>query len=88
MVVATVDLRAADVVGVPQLVTRGWVVDPVTEKVLEEARAAVADALAHALAEGNQDHESLSRAARKVLGRTIGTRTRRRPMIVPVIVTV
>ncbi len=88
MIVATVDLRAADVVGVPQVVTRGWAVDPVTEAVLEEARTAVADALAHALAEGNQDHESLSRAARKVLGRMIGTRTRRRPMIVPVIVTV
>ncbi|MGC8463604.1 MAG: ribonuclease J [Acidimicrobiales bacterium] len=88
MVVATVDLRAADVVGVPQVVTRGWAVDPVTEAVLEEARTAVADALARALAEGNQDHESLSRTARKVLGRMIGTRTRRRPMIVPVIVTV
>ncbi len=88
MVVATVDLRAADVVGVPQLVTRGWVVDPGTEEVLEESRAAVSDALARALAEGNQDHESLSRVARKVLGRMIGTRTRRRPMIVPVIVTV
>ncbi len=43
-------------------------------------------ALELALAEGEPDHEALARHARRALGRFVGERTRRRPMIVPVIV--
>ena len=45
-------------------------------------------ALEKALAEGATDQETLRRHARKALGRLVGERTRRRPMIVPVVVTV
>ncbi len=45
-------------------------------------------ALELALSAGNSDHETLNRVARKAVGRLVGERTRQRPMIVPVIVTV
>jgi len=45
-------------------------------------------ALEKAMAEGAIDHETLRRHARKALDRLVGERTRRRPMIVPVVVTV
>ena len=45
-------------------------------------------ALEKALAEGAVDQETLRRHARKALGKLVGERTRRRPMIVPVVVTV
>ena len=45
-------------------------------------------ALEKALSPGSNDHETLNRVARKALGRLVGERTRQRPMIVPVIVTV
>ncbi len=88
MVVATIDLRRAEVVAQPQIVARGWAQAGETEAVLDEARLLVTEALEKALAEGSHDHESLNRVARKVLGRLVGARTRQRPMIVPVIVTV
>jgi ribonuclease J len=88
MAVATVDLKRGEVVGTPQIVTRGWAYDQDTEAVLEEARAQVTKALEQALASGSNDHENLNRVARKALGRLVGDRTRQRPMIVPVIVTV
>lgn len=88
MAVATVDLKRAEVVGVPQIVTRGWAYDDETDAVLDEARILVTEALEKALAGGSHDHESLNRVARKALGRLVGNRTRQRPMIVPVIVTV
>ncbi len=88
MAVATVDLKRAEVVGPPQIVTRGWAVDPDTEALLDEARIHVTKALEEALASGTNDHETLNRVARKTLGRLVGDRTRQRPMIVPVIVTV
>ena len=48
----------------------------------------VTKALVQALASGTHDHETLNRVARKAMGRLVGDRTRQRPMIVPVIVTV
>ncbi len=88
MAVATVDVKRGEVVGTPQIVTRGWAYDQATEAVLDEARAQVTKALEQALSSGNAEHEHLNRVARKALGRLVGDRTRQRPMIVPVIVTV
>ncbi len=88
MAVATVDLRRSEVVGAPQIVTRGWAYDSDTKELLDEARDEVTKALEQALTAGSTDHEHLNRVARKALGRLVGDRTRQRPMIVPVIVTV
>ncbi len=88
MAVATVDLKRGEVVGAPQIVTRGWAYDHDTEILLDEARVQVTKALEQALSSGSSDHENLNRVARKALGRLVGDRTRQRPMIVPVIVTV
>ncbi len=88
MAVATVDLKRGEVVGSPQIVTRGWAYDTDTEALLDEARIHVTKALEEALATGTNDHETLNRVARRALGRLVGDRTRQRPMIVPVIVTV
>jgi ribonuclease J len=86
VVVATVDLHARDLVADPEIVTRGWVHAPEADGLIEEASAAVRAALESALADGAPDHEALSRHARKALGKFVGERTRRRPMIVPVVV--
>lgn len=88
MAVATVDLKQGEVVGAPQIVTRGWAYDKDTDALIDEARILVTRALEQALASGNADHESLNRVARKTMGKLVGERTRQRPMIVPVIVTV
>ncbi len=88
MAAVTVDLRAGEVVGEPQIVTRGWAYDDDTEAVMEEARATVTAALLAALESGSTDHDHLNRVTRKALGKLVGQRTRQRPMIVPVIVTV
>ena len=81
-------VKQGEVIGVPQIVTRGWAYDKDTEAILEEARKQVTRALEQALSSGNTDHETLNRVARKALGKLVGERTRQRPMIVPVIVTV
>jgi len=88
VVVATVDPHAGEVVSPPEIVTRGWIHAPEAEALLGEASDVVRAALEKAMAEGAIDHETLRRHARKALGRLVGERTRRRPMIVPVVVTV
>ena len=86
MVVASVDLHDREVVAGPEVLTRGWA-GPTDEELLSvDAAAAVAEALKSALRDGNHDVEGLNRVARRALGRFVGTKTRQKPMIVPVIV--
>jgi ribonuclease J len=88
MVVATVDLHLGQLTGEPLIATRGWVHAPEAEELLGEASEVVAKALTQAMFDGARDVEVLSHHARKALGRLVTERTRRRPMIVPVILAV
>jgi ribonuclease J len=88
MVVATVDLQRRTLTGAPVIATKGWVHAAESEALLDDASAAVADALVQAMAEGAHDVEVLTRHARRALGRLVNERTRRRPMVVPVVMAV
>ncbi len=88
MVVATVDLQRKALTGAPQIATKGWVHAPEAEALLGDASSAVADALVEAMNDGAHDVEVLTRHARRALGRLVNERTRRRPMIVPVVMAV
>ena len=88
MVVVTVDLQRKVLTGAPQITTKGWVYAPEAEELLGDASNAVAEALLQAMNEGAHDVEVLTRHARRALGRLVNERTRRRPMIVPVVMAV
>jgi ribonuclease J len=89
VLVVTVDAKSGEVLTGPEIITRGWVYAPEAEELLGEARQAVLAALQEAAdAGGAVDFENLRRRARQALGRFVSERTRRRPMIVPVVMEV
>ncbi len=88
MVVATVDLQRHALTGDPEIATKGWVHAPESEELLGDASRVVAAALVAAMEEGAHDVEVLNRHARRALGRLVNERTRRRPMIIPVVMAV
>jgi ribonuclease J len=90
VVIVTVDSRTGLVVSGPEIITRGWVYAPEAEKLLDEAREVVLNAIEeHLVPDGaGADFETVKRRARSALGRFVQERTRRRPMIVPVIMEV
>jgi ribonuclease J len=88
MVVVTVDNHEGSLSCPPVIETRGWVHAPEAEEMLGEASEVVGAAVTQALRDGARDVEVLSRHARKALGKFVGDRTRRRPMIVPVVLLV
>jgi ribonuclease J len=88
MVVVTVDPRQGTLSEAPVIETRGWVHAPEAEALLGEASDVVGAAVTSALRDGARDSEVLCRHARKALGKFVGDRTRRRPMIVPVVLMV
>jgi ribonuclease J len=85
MVVLTVDTKSSEIITGPEIITRGWVYAPEAEKLLDEARTVVLAALDDALQSGPYEVEALRRKARQALARFVHDRTKRRPMIVPVI---
>ncbi|MDA8291629.1 MAG: ribonuclease J [Actinomycetota bacterium] len=85
VVVLAVDSRSGDILTGPEIITRGWVYAPEAEELLEDARSAVAKAVAEAVGAGSFDADTLRRATRRAVGRLVSERTRRRPMIVPVV---
>jgi len=86
VVIVGIDVDAGRLLTGPEIITRGWVHAPEAEDLLEEARKVVAEAVAEALSDtGGHDHEALQRVVRRTAGRFVNDRTRRRPMIVPVI---
>ena len=88
VVVVTVDAKSGEVLTGPEIITKGWVYAPEAEDLLGEARAAVTKSLEEAPDEGATDFETIKRHIRQALGRFIKERTRRRPMIVPVVMEV
>ena len=85
VVVVTVDTQTGKVLVGPEIITRGWVYAPEAEDLLDEACDTIAAAVEAALAEGIRDVEALERDVRRAAGKFVSERTRRRPMIVPVV---
>ncbi len=89
VVIVTVDSQSGAVLTGPEIITRGWVYAPEAEKLLDEAREVVLAAVEeHQPGEAPADYETLRRRTRSALGRFVQERTRRRPMIVPVVMEV
>lgn len=85
VVVLAVDARSGDILTGPEIITRGWVYAPEAEELIEDARSAVVKAVGEAVGAGSFDADTLRRAARRAVGRIVSDRTKRRPMIVPVV---
>ena len=85
VVVVTVDIHFFNVLAAPEIITRGWVYAPEAEDLLDEACDAVADAVESSLGKGVRDVEALERDVRRAAGKFVSERTKRRPMIVPVV---
>ena len=85
VVVVTVDVQTGKVITGPDIITRGWVYAPEAEDLLDEACERVAAAVETALANDVRDVEALEREVRRAAGKFVSERTKRKPMIVPVV---
>ena len=83
-VVTVVDLHSRLIVSGPEIQARGLAEE---ESVFEEASARVAQALTDAMRDGVDDVYRLQQVTRRTVGQWVSKSLRRRPMIVPVVVT-
>jgi ribonuclease J len=85
VVIVTVDVKTGEIVTGPEIVTRGWVYAPEAEALLEDAKQVVRASIDEAAQEGATDFETMRRHARRSLAKFIDDRTRRRPVVIPVV---
>ncbi|MBB1513042.1 MULTISPECIES: ribonuclease J [unclassified Tessaracoccus] len=83
-VITAVDVHNRTIVSGPDIHVRGIAED---SSVFDEARQRVADALTDAMRDGVNDSFRLQQVTRRVVGQWVARSLRRRPMIVPVVVT-
>ncbi|MGC4175815.1 ribonuclease J [Demequina sp.] len=82
-VFAVIDSTNGRVVSGPEVHARGIAED---DSVFDAILPEIKKALEEAARAGNADSHQLQQIARRVLGRYVGTKLRRRPMIIPVVV--
>lgn len=85
VVIVSVNVQTGALLTAPEIITRGWVYAPEADDLLDEGRDVVATAVKEAFATEVPDIEGLQRVVRRAAGRFVNERTRRRPMIVPVV---
>lgn len=82
-VVVVVDSVTGKVTGGPEIHARGFAED---DSVFDDIRPELVAALEKAAEGGNADTYQLQQTVRRTIGRWVGGRLRRRPMIIPVVV--
>ncbi|WP_027718227.1 ribonuclease J [Desulfovirgula thermocuniculi] len=88
IVVITVSRELGQLVAGPDIVSRGFVYVRESEQLMEEARQKVREALDRCGKRDLSEWASIKAQVRDVLGKFLYERTRRRPMILPIIVEV
>lgn len=84
VVIVTLDVESGALITSPEIVTRGWVYEAEAEGLISECANAVEKAIGEV--KDTTDIEAVQRAARKAAGRFVNKETKRRPMIVPVVI--
>lgn len=83
--VLTIDSQDGSILAGPDLISRGFVFEDEQRALLDEAEDAVAEALESLEADHVTDWGTIKQATRKALGSFVWNRTRRRPMILPIV---
>ena len=84
----SLDRASGELVAGPDIVSRGFVYVKESDELIEEARRTVDDALQACLDKGITDWGKLKTTTKDVLGDYVWKKTKRRPMILPIIMEV
>ena len=89
VVVASVDLDARLLLSEPDIISRGFVYVRESEELMEEIRALAAEAITDRLERSDKaDRMDLKTSLKDVLSKYLYNKTKRKPMVLPVIVNV
>ena len=85
IVVATIDEQALDIISGPEIVSRGFVYAKESEQLIEQIRLIARDAIYGCLIRGVSEWTQLKYKVKDDLSKFIYSQTKRKPMILPII---
>ena len=85
MVVATVDIRGGYIISGPDIISRGFIYMKESEELLDEARSLVFETLEKAIARRGGDRTQIKNSIRDELSRFFFKKTKRKPMVLTVL---
>jgi ribonuclease J len=85
IIVAGIDQTTGEITVGPDVMSRGFVVEEHTEELMEEARALVVEQISNMDMEEITEWSAVKADVRKAVAKFLYDRTRRRPMVVPII---
>jgi ribonuclease J len=88
IVVIAIDAEEARIIGEPDLISRGVFYLPESDGVLDDLRGELRNAIAEVSVDAIRDVNTVKEHIRSTLSRAINQRTRRRPVIIPVVMEV
>lgn len=88
LVVVTLARQTKEILSGPEIISRGFVYVRESEQLLEEANRIVAEVLNNSLSQNVSEWSSLKTGVRDSLSRYLFDKTKRRPMILPIIMEV
>jgi ribonuclease J len=88
VVVVTLNKQSGTILSGPNIISRGFVYVRESEKLIEEANELVTETLKKCVTENVNEWSSLKSNVREVLSRFLFEKTKRRPMILPIIMEV
>jgi len=88
VVVATVDADEATIVSGPDLISRGFVYVRESEELMDEVRELVRDVLCDTLDSGITEWTQMKNNVKDALSKHLYAKTKRKPMILPIIMNV
>ncbi len=88
IVVMAMDRYSGQIVSGPDIVSRGFVYVRESDELMDEARLVVDEAVQHCIDRGISDWGKLKTTTRDALGEYVWKKTKRRPMILPIIMEV
>ncbi len=88
IVVMAIDAEEARVIGEPDLVTKGVFYVPESDQLLDALRSELRDAIAEISVEGLRDVNTVKEHVRNHLSRAVHARTKRRPVVIPIVMEV
>ena len=88
VVVATVDMISGEIVSGPDIVSRGFVYVRESEELMESARTVAYDALDNCIVGGCRDWMQMKNEVKDALAKYLFKQTKRKPMVLPIIMSI
>jgi len=88
VIILTIDHRTGEIITSPDIISRGFVYMRAAENLIHRARAEIRSIFKHHIARQNVDLQYIKTVLREEIGEFLYDETKRRPMVIPVIIEV